>query len=364
MATVSILIPLYNKERFIHDCLASLSHQSFEDFEAIIIDDGSTDNSRLVAQDFLDKHADKRFSLYTQENKGVSAAINRALELAQGEFILLLGADDMLDWCMLETLVATARQHEVLHVRCLMKKIPEASTIKEAIKDKDLVKADFSFARGEELYHQLFESANPNLMTCSAAIYSTQVLKKHGIRFDESISNTEDLLCNAEFFLRTGRVITIHEPLYLYRQSSNSLSRKPTPGLYKTVDILRDRLLALEKKDDVGIVAKRNRDSVYKYLSLYYAIAILQEAEVDEMAPLGTKASSEELVAPYAERIKELFENSSVAEVFDDRRKAGSLPLYMSMLQKLGEAGRYLALKNYSKAINVARTIRRKIPTN
>lgn len=98
---VSVLIPAWNVAPWLSDCLNSVLAQSLTDFECIIVDDGSTDDTAQVAQSFTDP----RIRLVRQENAGVSAARNRALDEAQGRFIAFLDADDLWEFCFLERLM-------------------------------------------------------------------------------------------------------------------------------------------------------------------------------------------------------------------------------------------------------------------
>lgn len=88
----SVVIPLFNKKKYIRATLDSVLKQEFEDFEVLIIDDGSTDSSKKVALEFLD--IDSRFQLITQENQGVSVARNKGIQKAKGLYIAFLDADD------------------------------------------------------------------------------------------------------------------------------------------------------------------------------------------------------------------------------------------------------------------------------
>ena len=89
---ISVIIPVYNTEKYIKQCLESLEAQQFKRFEVICIDDGSTDNSKVIIESFVCR--DKRFCLYSQQNKGAGTARNKGIELAMGEYLMFLDADD------------------------------------------------------------------------------------------------------------------------------------------------------------------------------------------------------------------------------------------------------------------------------
>lgn len=100
---ISVIIPIYNAEAYISECLQSVGNQSYKDFEVICVNDGSQDNSADICQRFVDK--DKRFRLINQENGGVSSARNRALKEAKGEYVCFVDSDDVIEPHFLEHLL-------------------------------------------------------------------------------------------------------------------------------------------------------------------------------------------------------------------------------------------------------------------
>ena len=103
---VSIVIPVYNVEKYIFSCLKSIAEQSYSDYEVILVNDGSTDRSLAVIDDFTGNYPDMSVAVINQENAGVSAARNRGIAEAKGEFICFVDSDDMLDSEYLALLVA------------------------------------------------------------------------------------------------------------------------------------------------------------------------------------------------------------------------------------------------------------------
>jgi glycosyltransferase involved in cell wall biosynthesis len=100
--TISIIVPVYNAETYLHDCLNSIRSQTFTDFEVLLIDDGSDDHSLSILQDF--QAVDSRFQVHHQENQGVSSARNLGLQNAVGEFVCFVDADDKIASTYLEDL--------------------------------------------------------------------------------------------------------------------------------------------------------------------------------------------------------------------------------------------------------------------
>ena len=100
---ISIIVPIYNVENYLRECLESIKNQTFTNFECIMINDGSIDSSQEIAEQYLE---DERFYLINQNNSGQSVARNRAINLAKGEFVCFVDSDDMIHPRLLEFLVA------------------------------------------------------------------------------------------------------------------------------------------------------------------------------------------------------------------------------------------------------------------
>lgn len=110
MPKVSVIFPVYNVEAYLDEALYSLEKQTLKDIEIIAVNDGSTDNSLSI----LDKHAltDKRISIYSQKNKGLSGARNTGLNLCQGEYVYFMDSDDIIDKTALEECYNYAKKHD------------------------------------------------------------------------------------------------------------------------------------------------------------------------------------------------------------------------------------------------------------
>ena len=105
---VSIIIPVYNSEKFLQKCLDSIVNQTLQEIEIICINDGSQDNSRKILQDYKDK--DSRITIIDQENGGLSAACNSGLKIVKGEYIGFVDSDDWVSVDFFEKLYKTPRK--------------------------------------------------------------------------------------------------------------------------------------------------------------------------------------------------------------------------------------------------------------
>ena len=111
MAKVSVIIPIYNTEKYLKECLNSVINQSLVDIEIICINDGSTDNSIEILNEF--KKQDGRISVISQDNQGQAVARNKGLSLANGEYIYFMDSDDILDLTALEKVYSLSKENDL-----------------------------------------------------------------------------------------------------------------------------------------------------------------------------------------------------------------------------------------------------------
>lgn len=114
--TVSVIVPVYNVEKYLARCVDSITSQTYENLDIILVDDGSTDNSGRICGEYAKK--DTRIRVIHQKNKGASAARNCGITAASGNYIGFIDSDDWIDKDMYELLVNTAIEHHADIVRC------------------------------------------------------------------------------------------------------------------------------------------------------------------------------------------------------------------------------------------------------
>lgn len=233
---VSVIIPVYNAGDYLPHCLDSLLQQPFEAFELVLIDDGSTDGSA----DLADRYArrDARVRVIHQPNQGVSAARNRGLDAARGQYVAFVDADDWVESGYFEQLAAAAEGYDVLYFG-VRRSNPRNETLDA-----------FQFEAGnsrqtplKELIGQLAASDSMGL-NCLAWI-RRELLEKDKIRFPEGIQLHEDFLFTCLYLLRAGSLAFCSYAPYVYMdyscQKHQTLSGK-IPDNYQEIGL---RSLAL-----------------------------------------------------------------------------------------------------------------------
>lgn len=179
MCKVSVIVPVYNVENYIYDMLTSVQEQTFKDFEVIMVDDGSTDDSPQIAGEFAAR--DGRFKYFRQENAGVSAARNFGIREASGDYMVFYDPDDLIPGRALEKMYKTAARAEAdIIVGVMEEKNMGESVIymnsQKLAKKRDISPLDENFIGAWSVCNKMFSSA---------------FIRKNGLRF-ENIHNAED----------------------------------------------------------------------------------------------------------------------------------------------------------------------------
>ena len=214
MIKLSIIIPVYNVEEYLEECLDSISKQTMEDIEIICIDDGSTDNSPDILENYSKK--DKRIRIITKENGGQASARNLGIQEAQGEYIAFVDSDDFIEETMFEKLYTKATDNNLDIAMC-----------KIALYDnqtEEINKNAWYYMLGvfRDFEKDIFNHKDTKEFTCEISvtpynkIYKKSLLKDNNILFPEGLI-FEDEKFFYDVYLRAKHVSIVNEFLYYYR---------------------------------------------------------------------------------------------------------------------------------------------------
>lgn len=216
---VSIIIPVYNVEQYLNKCIASICSQTYENIEIILVDDGSTDNSGVICEEFAEK--DRRIKVFHKQNGGVSSARNFGLEIAQGEYVLFVDSDDYIEENLIETCVENFRMKQVdMVIFNYVKETEEGiilrnshfKSLKKYIKSS---KKKIRFLTNNVLqYKSGWEPWN--------RMFKMEIIKQHNLIFLKGVSFSEDLFFSLKYFLNSSKIEVIKESLYHYVDRGNS----------------------------------------------------------------------------------------------------------------------------------------------
>lgn len=207
---VSIVVPVFNAESYLNQCLSSLGEQTLSDIEILMIDDGSTDRSPEICEEFSKR--DPRFVYIRQDNAGVSAARNKGIERARGAYIGFCDSDDWAEPDMYETLLKLARENDadIAVISCIhSNEAPDKSQDDETVHLFSGHEALLEMHHGSRFQGQLWD----------------KLVKRELIgesRLDTSVTIFEDMLFLWELFAKSQRVAyqKLHRYHYIYNPSS------------------------------------------------------------------------------------------------------------------------------------------------
>lgn len=228
---ISVIIPVYNVEKYLEKCISSVINQTLKDIEIILINDGSTDNSLKICKEFENK--DKRIKLFTQDNKGLGFARNLALLNATGNFVFFLDSDDWIELDSMEKLYNHAKDTSSDVVISGWKRIEEFTgevtvTRRDIINEYGEVLIDF---KKDDVISKIF-SGKINLMACSCLIKRELFINNY-LFFPNTFH--EDLYVMPKIYFYAKKISYFNESLYnwLVRKDSitNSFSLKHATGI-------------------------------------------------------------------------------------------------------------------------------------
>ncbi|MCC5895590.1 MAG: glycosyltransferase family 2 protein [Alkalibacterium sp.] len=221
MTAVSIIMPVYDVEKYVGKAIESVLMQTYEDFELIIVNDGTRDCSMAIVDSFA--KADKRIKIINQENKGLSAARNAGLKKAKGDYTCFIDSDDEVNNQMLSIVMnkLSEEQPDVLMFGMLIEKVIANEKVVETVKlnssmEDYITKSQNNFVLDDTIIELIGYSTNK--------MYKTKTLREHNILFNEDIRLLEDINFNELVFKVIDKFMIIDDCLYHYkRRNRNSL---------------------------------------------------------------------------------------------------------------------------------------------
>ena len=253
MHMVSIVIPIYNTERYLRQCLESLEHQVLRDIEIICVDDGSIDQSHVILIDYAAK--DSRIKVLSQVNSGQGTARNKGLDIAKGEYIYFMDADDEL--ANREVLIRLVNEMARENLDVLFfdaETVVDEGIDNAAVRAEDYIrKNDYSAVRsGRELFSEFLKNREYTVSPC-LAIYRRAFLEENNIRFPSERIFYEDNIFMTRVMLAAKRAS--HRPWQLYIRNVHAGS---TVTSNPTIRHLRGYLACY--KDACELLAKNEWD--------------------------------------------------------------------------------------------------------
>lgn len=258
MSKLSVIIPAYNVEAFLPQCLDSIFSQDYSDFEVICVNDGSTDRTLNLLEEYAAEQPKLR--VFSQQNKGMSAARNHGLEMAEGEYVMFVDSDDWLCNGALDKLVTVLKGEDVVCFNA-KKFIEQTGEYQE-----NKLPADDGVVTGWEYF-------NKNRLTSTAIhfvciwqrAYRRSFLESQGLRFEETVKRAEDDLFTTMVMYHAQTVKAVDECMYIYRIRPQSITT--TVNIDRWYDSIRVQEMLADffiPKNDV------DKTAIYQVLASNY----------------------------------------------------------------------------------------------
>ena len=241
---VSIVVPVYNTEKYLDKCLDSLVNQTLKDIEIICVNDGSTDSSLSIIEKYAE--IDSRVVIVNQVNQGQSAARNSGIKIAQGEYVGFLDSDDWADLTMFEKLYTQAKDLDTDITMCSITTFNEL-TNEYSITDPYMTLDLFpkSFENSSFTVNETFDFIFRICVTPWNKIYRTKFLRKKNIKFVEKLNFEDNVFC-IETMLKSNSMSVLKEPLVFYRVASTTSYSHSNKQDSKKMDFFK--IMDLEEK--------------------------------------------------------------------------------------------------------------------
>lgn len=225
MGKVSIVIPVYNAENYLSQCIESLKNQTYRDIEIILVNDGSTDNSLEICKKYANQ--DSRIKVHSIENSGVSAARNLGIDLATGKYITFVDSDDWAEPSMVEAAVHNMEETESDIViwsyfknyyknEVKLSLLPGGDQIFE--KEKSLLYLKTIYGRYSE--GEVREGVSVGTTWCK--LYRLDFIRMHKLKFNPALTRAQDTIFSIKAFSHAKRISFFDKHLYHYRISNSS----------------------------------------------------------------------------------------------------------------------------------------------
>ncbi len=237
MVKVSIITPVYNVEECIERSIKSVMNQTCKDFELLLIDDGSKDKSIDIARGLLE-NSSINYKIITQKNSGVSAARNRGIKEASGEYITFLDSDDYIDHKFVERMYEKAEESKCEIVFCDYSEVDAKGNVLVQNRTNYLNE----FISGKEA--ALMQLKDDITIGMRSAIYKSSIIQDDNLLFDTKRKYGEDMVFVVKALLYAKKVISVNEVLAFYVIWGNSVTQnvslKHLDCYYSYIDLLND----------------------------------------------------------------------------------------------------------------------------
>ena len=260
MKTLSVVVPVYNSEKYLQRCIDSILSSTYQDIELILVDDGSLDKTYSKCSEW--KTNNSRIILVKKKNQGPSSARNYGIENSKGDYLVFLDSDDFLDSDYLELLSKKIHSENIDTIFCGYKAIYENGKLAETIipeyeksiyaqnEIKDIISRFIGYSM-EDFYSKLNGDYRKKREFSSVwrFCYSTKIIHDNNIRFDESVGFGEDIIFNSLYLAFSKKLMISNITAYNYQYSTNGLVQRFLGE--DGIELCKHKINLLEARDKI-----------------------------------------------------------------------------------------------------------------
>lgn len=303
MPLVTLMIPIYNAERYLRRCLDSVAEQTFRDMEVLLLNDGSKDGSLSICKEYEQK--DARFRVVDKENTGVSDTRNQGMRLAHGKYLQFMDSDDWLTPDATESLVTAAEKDQCDLVVADFYRVDGEHYV-----EKQHIRTEEVMSREEFAMEMAEDPADFYYGVMWNKLYRREIVEQYGLKCDTTLNFCEDFLFNLSFIRYGERFRALQKPVYYYMKRKGSLVATESVS----VDAVRLRFELLERYRDL-----------YQSMGLYeehklkinsYIVSIAKDGVVG-LNPKRQRLDPEDVI-PEAERSRYSHVEHTFEPVYDE----------------------------------------------
>lgn len=316
---ISIIVPVYNAEKYLGETIQSIMNQDYHDFELILINDGSKDRSLDICNEFAQKYSQIR--VINQKNSGVSAARNRGLAEAKGEFIAFADADDLLEKDMLSVLIKCANEHGADVVSCGAGLVEDGKIVKEEYGTNTLKTYDMNEALK---FFLIGDKVNIGVWT---KLFKKELISD--ITFSEDKKINEDKLFIFDALMKVNKFVVHDVTKYLYcKREESATTRAFDDRWFDSLDIADEifERIGKEKKELLKYAHVNQIKSYYWILLKMYRTPGVIDTYVEQYRRVVTTLKKSNVLALRKYLTKNMFTQILLLQI--------SEPLLRKMKQK------------------------------
>ena len=268
MIKVSVVVPVYNVEKYLEQCVTSIINQTIKDIEIILINDNSQDSSNDICKEFLKK--DSRISLYQSKGKGVSAARNIGIKKAKANWICFVDSDDWLEENMIEELyeIANGCNSDIIMCDTFVNR-DEDQSIGEFYPEEKIFEGSDKEILQIHSINLLKEFQNTKIMQCGVPwgkLYRKELILKNNIKFKENLPRRQDAIFNLEAFEKANSINYKKINLYHYRRHKTSKVGRFAPNVcYEYNNIISEIEIFMEKYNKEKLLKESCEKIIIEY---------------------------------------------------------------------------------------------------